>query len=48
MNKNKKPEVQAPVATPAVKTLDQLIEILDQDELRNVVGGNTLRPKGRA
>ncbi|MBL8946721.1 MAG: hypothetical protein JNK45_26365 [Myxococcales bacterium] len=28
-----------------VKNLDDLIEILDQDALRNVVGG--VRPKGR-
>jgi hypothetical protein len=28
------------------KSLDELIEILDQDSLRNVVGGDAARPKG--
>jgi hypothetical protein len=32
-------------ADQPVKNLDDLIEILDQDALRNVVGG--ARPKGR-
>lgn len=28
------------------KSLDELIEILDKDALRNVVGGDAARPKG--
>jgi hypothetical protein len=31
-------------ATP-VKSLDQILEILGDDELRNIVGGLAVRPK---
>jgi len=30
-----------------VKTLDDLLEILEKDDLRHVVGGAASRPKGR-
>lgn len=46
---NKKNEAITPKADESnkeqVKSLDELLEVLDQDDLRHVVGG--LRPKGR-
>lgn len=46
MNKEepKKIEPQNPNKNEKVKTLDDLIEVLDQDDLRHVIGGG--RPKG--
>lgn len=34
--------------TAPVQNLDQLIEILGEDDLRNIAGGDAARPKGRA
>lgn len=37
---------QATTEPKPVKSLDELIEILDMDALRNVIGGEMARPKG--
>lgn len=47
MEKEKVAQSSPSVEQKEVKDLDSLIEILSEDDLRNVAGGMTDRPKGQ-
>lgn len=47
MDKDKVSQSQESIEQKEVKDLDSLIEVLSEDDLRNVAGGLTDRPKGK-